>query len=105
MNPQVFRRTGDIQAVPVLRSIEAIQDYWIDAAAEAGFSQVAVRARDVTPRCIRRVACRGVSLRGWGVRSEADLLRLLRLGAMGATVDWPARALAIVRAQAEEGRR
>ena len=32
---------------------------------------------------------------------EADLLRLLRLGAMGATVDWPGRALEIVRKHAK----
>ncbi len=87
------------------KSIEAIQDYWIDAAAEAGFSQVAVRAQDVTPRCIARAADRGVTLRGWGVRDEADLLWLLRIGAVGATVDWPARAIEIVRAHAEDGRR
>lgn len=82
------------------RSAEEIQDYWIGTAAEAGFAQVAVRAEDVTPRSVARASDRHLSLRGWGVRHEADLLRLLRLGAMGATVDWPGRALEIVRKHA-----
>jgi glycerophosphoryl diester phosphodiesterase len=78
------------------RPADAVHDYWIDQAAAAGFQQVAMRAADVTPRAVARAADKGVGLRGWGVRDEADLVHLLGLGAVGATVDWPARARAIV---------
>lgn len=77
-------------------SAAAIHDYWIDAAAEAGFAQVGVRAGDVEVRTIARAADQGLEVRGWGVRSEADLIRLVEVGAAGATVDWPGRALEIV---------
>jgi glycerophosphoryl diester phosphodiesterase len=78
------------------RSPEAVHDYWIDVAAESGLDQVGVRAADTTPRAIARAADRGLEVRGWGVRDEDDLRHLVRLGAVGATVDWPGRALEIV---------
>ncbi len=78
------------------RSAEEVHDYWIDVAAEAGFEQVGVRAADTLPRTVARAADRGVDVRGWGVRDEADLRHLVRLGAVGTTVDWPGRALEIV---------
>lgn len=77
-----------------------VQDYWIDAAAEAGFTQLGVRAADTHPRTLARAADRGLGVRGWGVRDEDDLVHLVRIGAIGATVDWPGRALEIVRALA-----
>jgi len=79
------------------RSAEDVHDYWIDTAAEAGFGQVGVRAADTLPRTVARAADRGLEIRGWGVRDEDDLRHLVRLGAVGATVDWPGRALEIVR--------
>lgn len=78
------------------RTAEEIHDYWIDVAAEAGFQQVGVRAADTLPRTVARAADRGIEVRGWGVRDEDDLRHLVRLGAVGATVDWPGRALEIV---------
>lgn len=78
-------------------SAEEIHDYWIDAAAAEGFQQVGVRAADTPARTIARAADRGLEVRGWGVRNEDDLVHLVRLGAVGATVDWPGRALEIVR--------
>lgn len=77
---------------------EEVQEYWIDEAAAAGFAQVGIRAADLLPRTVARAADRGIEVRGWGVRSEGDLERLLRLGAVGATVDWPQRALEACRA-------
>lgn len=83
---------------PELEGLNAaeIQDYWIDAAARCGFQQIGVRARDVTPRTLARATDRGLEVRGWGVRDEEDLARLVRLGAVGATVDWPDRAIGLV---------
>lgn len=79
------------------RSAQEVHDYWIDAAADAGFTQVGVRAADTQPRTIARAADRGVELRGWGVRNEDDLIHLVRIGAVGATVDWPGRALDLLK--------
>ncbi len=76
-------------------SAAAVHDYWIDEAANEGFSQVGVRADDVAPRTVARAADRGVEVRGWGVGCEDDLRHLIHIGAIGATVDWPARAIAI----------
>lgn len=78
------------------KSAEDVHDYWIDVAAESGFAQVGVRAADTQARTVARAADRGVDVRGWGVRDEEDLRHLVRLGAVGATVDWPGRALEIV---------
>jgi glycerophosphoryl diester phosphodiesterase len=75
---------------------ERVQEYWIDRAADAGFTQVGVRAADVQPRTFARAADRGIEVRGWGVDDEDDLRRLLALGAVGATVDWPQRARDVV---------
>jgi glycerophosphoryl diester phosphodiesterase len=84
------------------RDAASVHDYWIDVAAEAGFQQVGVRASDVFPRTIARATDRGLEVRGWGVRNEEDLDRLVRLGAVGATVDWPSIAIDRVRAMGFE---
>lgn len=75
----------------------SVHDYWIDAAAQAGFQQVGIRAADVLPRTLARATDRGLGVRGWGVQTEADLEKLVRLGAVGATVDWPGRAIDLIR--------
>ncbi len=73
---------------------DAVQAYWIDAAAAAGFEMVGVRAADASLHTREHAQRAGVALRGWGVRDIADLHHLEALGAVGATVDWPAQALA-----------
>lgn len=87
-------RTAEFRPELEGASPEAVHDYWIDAAADAGFQQVGVRAADAAPRTLARAADRDLVVRGWGVRDESDLERLVRLGAVGATVDWPDRAFA-----------
>ncbi len=77
--------------------VEEVQDYWIDEAARAGFQQVGVRAADVRPRTLARAAGRGLEVRAWGIRNESDLVHVARLGAVGATVDWPDRAFDLIR--------
>jgi len=83
-------------------SAPAVQDYWIDEAARAGFQQVGIRAADLRPRTLARAAGRGLLVRGWGIRDESDLAHVARLGAVGATVDWPQRAFEVLR-QIEQG--
>ena len=77
-------------------SMNAVRDYWVRVAAEADFQMVAVRAAEVDARIVERATQYGVMLRGWGVESEAQLLALRDFGAIGATVDWPGRALELV---------
>ena len=89
-------RTAEFR--PELEGADAadVQDYWIDAAAARGFQQVGIRAADVSPRTLARAVGHGLEIRGWGIRTEADLEDLVRLGVIGATVDWPGRGLQIV---------
>ena len=90
-------RTAEFR--PGLAGLDAsqVQEYWIDEAAQAGFQQVGIRAAEMRPRSLARAAGQGLEVRAWGVRDEADLIHVARLGAVGATVDWPDRALAILR--------
>jgi glycerophosphoryl diester phosphodiesterase len=83
---------------PGLRGATAaeVHEFWIDEAARAGFNQVGIRAADMRHRTAARAADRGLEVRGWGVGNETDLERLFERGAVGATVDWPARGLDIV---------
>ena len=81
------------------KSVEAVQEYWIDQAASSDFQQIGVRAARLSPRTAAHAAARGLEVRGWGVRTEADLLHLFDLGAVGTTVDWPRRAGEILRAK------
>jgi glycerophosphoryl diester phosphodiesterase len=74
-------------------SHEQVQRFWTDQAGAAGFRQIGVRAADVGAQTMHYATERGLGVRGWGVRNEADLRRLYESGAVGATVNWPGRAL------------
>jgi glycerophosphoryl diester phosphodiesterase len=89
-------RSAEFRPELIGADAERVQEYWIDRAADAGFTQVGVRAADVRPRTFAHAAARGIEVRGWGVDHEGDLRRLLALGAVGATVDWPERARELV---------
>jgi glycerophosphoryl diester phosphodiesterase len=78
------------------RSLAEVHDYWITTAAEAGFQLVGVRAADLREETVRQARVRGLSVRAWGIRHESDLLHAVQCGAIGATVDWPARARGIL---------
>jgi glycerophosphoryl diester phosphodiesterase len=75
------------------RDLEAIHAYWIEAASASGFRQIGVRARDIGPSTLSRGAANGLEIRAWGVSRVDELPRLVELGVVGATVDWPDRAL------------
>ena len=89
-------RTAEFRPELERKEPAAVQAYWIAAAAAEGFQQVGVRACEVTRDTVALAREHGLGVRGWGVRDEADLERLVRLGAIGATVDWPGRALELV---------
>ena len=84
------------------RSLAEVHDYWIAAAADAGFQHVGVRAADLQTETVERARASGLAIRGWGVATEEDLLKLMRLRAIGATVDWPGRARSLLAASQGE---
>ncbi|MGE4649664.1 MAG: glycerophosphodiester phosphodiesterase family protein, partial [Myxococcota bacterium] len=63
----------------------------IEAAKAAGFSGVAIRAAELSPEMVSIAHARGLRLRAWGIRDDADVARVLAAGADGMTVDWPDR--------------
>lgn len=63
----------------------------IEEAAASGFSGVAIRAAELSPSMVDLAHSRGLRLRAWGVRDDADVERVLAVGADGMTVDWPDR--------------
>jgi glycerophosphoryl diester phosphodiesterase len=56
-----------------------------------GFQMVGVAASDLTREMVRAAHGRGLEIRAWGVRDDADIERVLEVGADGLTVDWPER--------------
>ena len=64
----------------------------IEEAAVSGISGVAIRAAELTSEMVDFAHARGLRVRAWGIRDDADLERVLAAGADGATVDWPDRA-------------
>jgi len=89
-------RSAEFRPALIGLDLDAIHRHWIDAAADAGFQQAGIRARDLRAPALAHAADRGLDIRGWGVGDEDDLRHLVDLGAIGATVDWPARAIEIV---------
>ena len=79
------------------RTLQEIHAYWIEEAHRSGFDWVGVRAADLTPETVEFARKRGLEIRCWGIRTEDHLRSAVRLGAIGATVDWPGHARALVR--------
>jgi glycerophosphoryl diester phosphodiesterase len=61
----------------------------IQVAKALGFTQVGVRAKALTPEVVRAAKATGLGIRGYSVRSFADIDKIIRVGAEGTTVDWP----------------
>jgi len=66
----------------------------IETAVDGAFDGVALAAPYLEPRIVDFTRSRGLRLRAWRVRSEADLDQAVDAGAEAATVDWPGRARA-----------
>ena len=96
-------RSAEFRPELIGASPEKVQQYWSDQAANAGFQQIGVRAADMLPQTAAHAADRSLAVRGWGVRSAEDLLQLYNLGAIGATVDWPGRALEAIHSRFGRG--
>ncbi len=76
--------------------LQRLQRDLIDRAWRAGFDQVAVAARDLSPEIVAHAHTRGLEIRAWGIKSRADMVRATRLGTNGMTINWPERLLQLI---------
>jgi glycerophosphoryl diester phosphodiesterase len=83
------------EQVPEIRHgwlVGQIDDAVIEKARAARIQGIYPRANSTTAESVGRARDLGFIVRGWGVRDEEDLRRLMESGAQGTTVDWPDRA-------------
>lgn len=69
----------------------------IDEAARAGFHQLGVRARELSPELVAEARGRGLDVLAFGVRTTEDMERAIAAGSNGMTVDWPDRLIELRR--------
>ncbi|MCH8102721.1 MAG: hypothetical protein IIB28_06165 [Chloroflexi bacterium] len=74
--------------------VQEIAGDTLQAAVDAGISGIYPRAPNATIESTHMAEQTGMSVRGWGIASEADLLQIYRAEAAGTTVDWPDSARA-----------
>ena len=89
-------------SLPVVQRevVRARQRGCVERAADAGFESVGLRAAATTREAVAHAASRGLSVRSWGVDTDADLEAALAAGVSGMTVDWPLEALRRTRGSA-----
>jgi glycerophosphoryl diester phosphodiesterase len=63
----------------------------LDTAVRAGFDSVAFHASEFSADLVIDAHARGLRVRAYGIRSEADEHRVIQSGSDGATTDWPSR--------------
>jgi glycerophosphoryl diester phosphodiesterase len=83
------------EQVPEIRHgwlVGQIDNAVIEKARAARIQGIYPRANSTTAESVGRARDLGFIVRGWGVRDEEDLRRLMESGAQGTTVDWPDRA-------------
>jgi glycerophosphoryl diester phosphodiesterase len=75
--------------LPVLR----LQERKIDLARRTGFDQVGLASEDLSLEIIDYAATRGLPVRAWRIKSDADMMRAIEMGACGMTTNWPERLI------------
>jgi glycerophosphoryl diester phosphodiesterase len=92
---QLERAQRRAPAVPACWLLERAAPEAIDAAAQAGFAMLGVRASEITPELVRLAHARGLEIRAFGVgRDDALMERAARTGCNGMTLDRPERLVA-----------
>lgn len=77
--------------------VQKIDKASLEAAVELGLSGIYPNAGKVTQKQINNANAAGLVVRTWGIAdSKAALRRAYRSGALGTTVDWPAKARDII---------
>ena len=82
-------------------TLPEIHAYWLQIAAAEGFQWVGIRAQDATPDSVQTAKALGLEIRGWGVRQMDEIEKMISMGMIGATVDWPGLALENLRSRLE----
>jgi glycerophosphoryl diester phosphodiesterase len=86
---QLDRARERAPAIPVCWLLDGDYRDRIEAAAAAGFAMVGVRASKLTDDLVRRAHARGLLIRAFGVKTDADMLRAIATGCNGMTIDRP----------------
>jgi glycerophosphoryl diester phosphodiesterase len=89
---QLFRSRRLLPGVAHGWLLGAITEADLELSLLLGLRAICPRAATLSAEAVRAAGVRGLSVRAWGVRDEADLLLAYNAGAAGATVNWPERA-------------
>ena len=89
-----IRKAWNREAEPFARALPELRRTAIDRAAAHGISRVGLPAGELEGALVEYARGRGVGVRAWRVPDLDALEAAWRAGALGATVDWPARAAA-----------
>jgi glycerophosphoryl diester phosphodiesterase len=74
-------------------SLLELQRRALATASAEGFAGVGIAASDISPEIVAIGHQAGLEVRGWGVKNEALMERVIASGANGMTVDWPDRLI------------
>ena len=78
-----------------------LQKREVELAASEGFDQVGIAASDLSLEIVRHAEKLGLTVRAYGIKSEADMERALDMETVGMTTDWPDRLFEAIRMRAE----
>jgi glycerophosphoryl diester phosphodiesterase len=93
---QLARAQRRAPGIPLCWLLESARPELVDEAAAAGFAMVGVRASELTEPLVRQAHARGLEIRAFKVESDAEMARVVAIGANGMTIDWPERLIALL---------
>jgi len=88
----LLREATEDEETPPLPLL-GLQERKIDLAHQAGFDQVGLASEDLSLEIVRYAAARGLPVRAWRIKSDADMMRAIEMGACGMTTNWPERLI------------
>ena len=65
----------------------------VDLAMAEGFDQIGIASEDLSPELMRYAKARGITVRAWRIRGDADMNRAIDMGVSGMTTNWPDRLI------------
>jgi glycerophosphoryl diester phosphodiesterase len=68
----------------------------VDRAVGAGFDQIGFPAEDLSAELVSYAVERGLEIRAWRIRDDADMHRAIEVGAYGMTTNWPDRLIRLL---------
>ena len=89
---EAIRRSAP--GLPLALLTRALDASVVETALELGAVAVSPHSASVTPEWVRTLHRAGLHVRAWKVADEADMLRLIKIGVDGLTLDFPDRLTA-----------